>query len=239
MAGASFVVGLSFGAIAVSAGLSLWSTTAMSVFVFAGGAQFLSVGVVAGGGSAVAAVLAGLLLNARHLPFGLAIADVIGQRPAAKLVGSHLMVDESVAFALSQETPRLRRQAYWMSGAALFVAWNTGSLIGAAAGRVVGDPAALGVDAAFPAGLLALILPSLRERLALRVALIGAVLAVLLTPVLPPGLPVLAALIALVFALPVPRGRHGDPPPTQQTGRPGQPPVHSPGDTSTRPEEQR
>jgi 4-azaleucine resistance transporter AzlC len=204
MASASFVVGLSFGAIAVAAGVSVWHATAMSLFVFAGGAQFLAVGVVGGGGSAVAAVLAGLLLNARHLPFGLAIGDVLGQRPLARAVGSHLMVDESVAFSLSQETPEARRRAYWLSGAALFVAWNLGSVIGALVGSAVGDPDTLGIDAAFPAGMLALVMPSLKDRVALRVALVGAVVAVALTPVLPPGLPVLAALIALIFALPLP-----------------------------------
>ena len=40
--------------------------------------QFLAVGLVAAGGSPVAAMLAGLLLNARHLPFGLAVGDVLG-----------------------------------------------------------------------------------------------------------------------------------------------------------------
>ena len=129
---------------------------------------------------------------------------MLGERPWARAVGSHLMVDESVAFSLSQETPEARRRAYWLSGAALFVAWNVGSMIGALVGSAVGDPGTLGIDAAFPAGMLALVMPSLKERVALRVALIGAVVAVALTPVLPPGLPVLAALIALVFALPLP-----------------------------------
>ncbi|MGH3680653.1 MAG: AzlC family ABC transporter permease, partial [Natronosporangium sp.] len=97
---AAFVIGLSFGAIAVASGLPGWLVVAMSLLVFAGGAQFLSVGLLAAGGP-VAAVLGGLLLNARHLPFGLALAGgstgVFGRRWPARLVGSHLMVDESVA----------------------------------------------------------------------------------------------------------------------------------------------
>ena len=51
----------------------------MSVFVFAGGSQFLAVGVVGAGGTVLAAVLGGLVLNARHLPFGLAMGDVLGR----------------------------------------------------------------------------------------------------------------------------------------------------------------
>src|SRR5438067_8144718 len=74
---ADAIVGASFGAIAVSGGLKLWVPIVMSLLVFAGGAQFAAVGVVLAGGSPVAAVAAGLILNARHLPFGFAVADVL------------------------------------------------------------------------------------------------------------------------------------------------------------------
>ncbi|MCP3140639.1 AzlC family ABC transporter permease [Pyxidicoccus xibeiensis] len=224
---AAGVIGVSFGAIAVAAGISVWLASLMSLLVFAGGSQFMMVGVVAGGGSPVAAVLAGLLLNARHLPFGLVVADVLGKSWPMRLLGTHLMVDESVAFALAQKDPARRRAAYWLCGGTLFVAWNVGVVIGAMAGRALGNPDALGLDAAFPAGMLALLLPSLmaprREKpkaeagedvagvdarepvraaaLARRVALLGAVIALTTTPLLPAGLPVLLALLALVVAL--------------------------------------
>src|SRR5262245_29051473 len=96
------VVGMSFGAIAVASGLPWWMPSLLSLTVFAGGAQFLVVGVVAAGGGLVAAVLGALLLNARHLPFGLAMGGVMGRGLAARLFGSHLLIDESVAFAMAQ-----------------------------------------------------------------------------------------------------------------------------------------
>ena len=207
IAAAVGAVGVSFGAITVAAGLPAWVVPAMGVLVFAGGSQFLAVGLMAAG-SPVAAVLGGLLLNARHLPFGLAVAGAVGDRWAAKLVGSHLLIDESVAFAMAQDDPARRRRAYWLTGVALFVAWNVGSLLGVVLGGAVADPAALGVDAAFPAGLLALILPSLRDRETRMVAGLGAAVAVLATPLLPAGLPVLLALAGLlVLALPTFRRR--------------------------------
>jgi predicted branched-subunit amino acid permease len=205
VAAAVFVVGASFGAIAAAAHVRLLEAMAMSVFVFAGGSQFLAVGVVSAGGSALAAVFAGLVLNARHLPFGLAIGDVIGRRPLHRAVGSHLIVDESVAFALSQDDPDSQRRAYWLAGSALFVSWNVGTVLGFVAGASVGDPTAFGIDAAFPAGLLALLWPTLRERPQLRVAVVSGALALATTPFLPPGLPVLVALLGLAAALPVPR----------------------------------
>ena len=69
---------MSFGALAAAAGVAPAITMGMSLLVFAGGSQFLVVAVVATGGSPFAAVLAGLLLNARHLPFGLAVGDIVG-----------------------------------------------------------------------------------------------------------------------------------------------------------------
>ncbi|MEN3307939.1 MAG: hypothetical protein V7603_4141 [Micromonosporaceae bacterium] len=196
LAAASAFVGLSYGAIAVAAGLPVWFVVAMSLLVFAGGAQFIAVGLISAG-NPVAAVLAGLLLNARHLPFGLAVADVMGKGWGSRLLGSHLMVDESVAFALAQPDGTRRRRAYWLTGATLFVAWNTGTVAGIALAGSVGDPASFGLDAAFPAGLLALLMTTLRQSRPRRVALVGASVAVLATPLLPAGLPVLLALVGL------------------------------------------
>ncbi len=199
LAVAAGFVGLSFGAIAVASGLPGWAVIAMSTIVFAGGSQFMAVSMLVAG-NPVAAVLGGLLLNARHFPFGMAVADVLGARWRTRLVGSHVLIDESVAFALAQPDARLRRQAYWMTGLTLFVCWNAGTIAGLLLGNAVGDPAAIGLDAAFPAGLLALILPSLRDPAARRVAIAGAVVAVAATPLLPAGLPVLLSLVGLVAA---------------------------------------
>jgi 4-azaleucine resistance transporter AzlC len=192
------VVGASFGTIAVSAGLPWWLPVLMSALVFAGGAQFLAVGVIAAGGGPIAAILGGLVLNARHLPYGLALGEVMGRGPLTRLLGSHLLIDESTAFAMAQRDPARARQAYWASGICLFVAWNLGTAAGVLVGGVVGDPAAFGLDALFPAALLALLLPSLRERAVLRPALLGAAIALAAAPFVSAGVPVLLALVGLV-----------------------------------------
>ncbi|HEX6871614.1 MAG TPA: AzlC family ABC transporter permease, partial [Micromonosporaceae bacterium] len=191
-------VGISFGAIAVAAGLPDWAVVIMSVTVFAGGSQFMAVAMLAAG-SPVTAVLGGLLLNARHLPFGLAVGDMLTGR-GARLIGSHLLVDESVAFALAQSERARRLGAYWLTGASLFVSWLAGTVLGVLIGAAVGDPATFGLDAAFPAALLALLLPRLRERAAARVALVGAAVAVAASFVVPAGLPILLGLVGLLFA---------------------------------------
>jgi 4-azaleucine resistance transporter AzlC len=195
---ADCLVGVSYGAIAVSSGFPFWLPMLMSLLVFAGASQFMFIGIVAAGGNPFAAVLAGLLANARHLPFGFAIGDVLGKRWPSRLAGSHLMIDESVAFALAQREADRRRAAYWACGIGLFACWNLGVVAGAFAGSVISDTDVFGLDAAFPAVLLALVLPSLRDRATRLPVLVGVVAALVTTPFLPAGLPVLLALAGVV-----------------------------------------
>lgn len=207
VASAIAVVGGSYGAITVSAGLPWWTPNVMSVLVFAGAAQFLFTGVVAAGGSAVAAVLGGLLINLRHLPFGFAMADAMGPRWRDRLAGSYVLIDEVVAFALAQRDPRAQRTTLFVAGYVLYVCWHVGCAIGALLGSAIEDTDTFGLDAAFPAVLLALILPSLREHRNRVPALVGAVVAVATTPLLPAGLPVLLSLTGLLVMLArTPRG---------------------------------
>ncbi|MPZ87783.1 MAG: branched-chain amino acid ABC transporter permease [Nitriliruptorales bacterium] len=203
------VFGLSFGVLATASGVSAPMACALSALVFAGGAQFAAVGVIAAGGSPLAAVASGLLLNARYAAFGLALAPVLRGTLLQRAAAAHLVIDESAALALGRRDQDEARQAFWTTGIVLFVLWNTGTLLGALAGGGIGDPAALGLDAAFPAGFLALLFPLLtgpRTRVA---ALSGAGIALALTPFVPPGVPILAAVLGALAALAVPR--HGDP----------------------------
>jgi predicted branched-subunit amino acid permease len=187
------IVGVSFGANAVAGGLPSWVPVVMSLLVFAGGAQF-AVGVVLAGGSPVAAVAAGAVLNTRLFPYGLAVADVTAGRWWTRLLGAQLTTDETVAFVLRRGDPAARRTAFWTCGVPLFTAWNVAVLLGVVAGTVIKNTAAFGLDATFPAVLLALALPTLADRRTRAAAGTGAAAAVALTPVLPAGLPVLAAL---------------------------------------------
>jgi 4-azaleucine resistance transporter AzlC len=198
---ADCLVGVSYGAIAVSSGFPLWLPMLMSLLVFAGASQFMFLGIVAAGGNPFAAVLAGLLANARHLPFGFAIGDVLAGRRSFRMFGSHLMSDETVAFAMAQDDAPRRRAAYWACGLGIFVFWNIGVLVGAYAGTAISDTDAFGLDAAFPAVLLALVLPSLRDKAARLPVLVGVLVALAATPFLPAGLPVLLALAGVLVGV--------------------------------------
>jgi predicted branched-subunit amino acid permease len=126
-----------------------------------------------------------------------------------RLVGAHLVVDETVAFAAKEREVERRKAVVWTAGVALFATWNLAVVAGVVVGSAVGSPGALGLDAAFPAVLVALVLPSLREQDARGAALLGVPLAVIATPALPAGLPPLVALVGVLAALRPGRGRPG------------------------------
>ncbi|MGW3494283.1 AzlC family ABC transporter permease [Streptomyces sp. NPDC001020] len=197
---ASGVVGVSFGAIAVAGGLPVWVPVVMSLVVYAGSAQFSTVGILLAGGGPVAAAATGLLLNTRTAAFSLAVADVLGDRGRlVRFAGAHLVTDETVAFALAQPDPARRRAAFWLSGLGLYAAWNVCVLGGALAGSALGDTDRFGLDAAFPAVLVALVLPAVREDAGVRrAALTGGAVALAVSPFVPAGMPVLLALAGLL-----------------------------------------
>lgn len=194
--------GVSFGVLATTAGLSPAQACAMSLIVFTGASQFAVVGVIAAGGSLASAFGSALLLAARNAAYGVALVPTLGDRPLGRrLVAAHLVIDESTAMATAHADPRLRRAAFWATGTAVFVCWNLGTLVGAVAGNAIGDPRALGLDAAFPAGFVALAVPHLRSAQGKAAAVVGAAIALALIPLAPAGVPIIAAAVGVVPAI--------------------------------------
>lgn len=195
------VFGVSFGVLATTAGLSTAQACAMSLLVFTGASQFAAVGVVAAGGSIGSAIGSALLLAARNAAYGVALAPTMARRPLGRrLLAAQLVIDESTAMAMAQPDDASREGAFWVTGLAVFVCWNSGTLLGAVAGDAIGDPAALGLDAAFPAGFVALAVPHLRTPRGRAAAIAGATIALLLMPLAPPGVPIVAAALGVVPA---------------------------------------
>lgn len=198
---------ISYGVLAVAAGLTVAKTCATSLLVFTGASQFAMVGVVGAGGSAIAALAPALLLAARNSLYGLALVPVLRGGRLRRAVEAQLVIDESTAMGRAQADPRAAHRAFLSTGLSVFVFWNLGTLIGAAAGAGLGDPRALGLDAMFPAAFLALIWPQLRTPETRAAAGVGAVVAVALVPVAPAGLPILAAVLGVAPGMWILRAR--------------------------------
>lgn len=185
--------GTGFGAISVSSGLSVWQTCALSLLMFTGASQFALVGVAAAGGSPFSAAATALLLGTRNTLYGLRMAPLLGWRGARRVVGAHVLIDESTAMAVTRETQEEARTGFVWTGVSILVLWNLFTFIGAVAGDLIGDPKTYGLDAAVGAAFLALLWPRLTTGRNRVVALLAAALALAIAGVVPAGVPVLAA----------------------------------------------
>lgn len=192
--------GVSFGALAVAAGLSLWQTMALSTLLFSGGSQFAIVGIVAAGGSGVAAVATSSLLGLRNSLYALQVSRMLDVRGLRRVAAAQLTIDESTAVAVGQPERQASRLGFWVTGVTIFVLWNLATLAGALVGDALGDPRAYGLDAAASAAFLALLWPRLRSREAQAVGVAAALIALLLAPHSPAGVPVLVAAVTAVVA---------------------------------------
>ena len=189
--------GISFGVLARPS-MGPIAPVVMSAITFAGSAQFAAASVLDAGGTLAAAVIAAVLLNARYGPIGVSVAPSLGGPRWSRFVRGQLVVDETWALSADGRgghDPRIIVGA----GVVLYAAWVAGTAIGVVFGDLIGDPGRLGLDAAFPALFLALLVGTLDRREAWIVAGLGAAIGLALTPIAPPGVPIIAAGLACLL----------------------------------------
>ncbi len=192
--------GASFGLVARAAGMGVAAPLVLSATTFAGSAQFALTSILGASGGAAAAIAAAVLLNARYAPISISVAPLFHGPRLRRLVESQLIVDESWALS-SRGDGRFDRRLLIGAGLLLYAAWLGGTAVGVFVGKALGDPKALGLDGAFPALFLALLVPQLRTRKAALAALLGGAIALVLIPVTPPGVPIIAASTACLLGL--------------------------------------
>lgn len=195
---AAFAFGASFGVLATAGGFDGVAAVVMSATTFAGSAQFAAASVLGAGGGVAAAATAAALLNARYAPIGVTVAPTFKGGPLRRLFEAQLIVDESWAVSRRADG-RFDRRILIGAGLVLYVGWVGGTALGVVGGEALGDPERLGLDAAFPALFLALLVPQVTSRRALAAALAGGAIALVLIPFAAAGVPIIAATVACLL----------------------------------------
>jgi branched chain amino acid efflux pump len=199
------VAGITFGVFARSLGWGVFAPIVFSVLTFSVAAQFAVAMVLGAGGGVLVAIAAAVLLNARFLPMGMAVAPFLKGGPLRRALEGQTILTTSWAMA-SRGGGRFDRA--FMIGATIpqYVAWTVGTGVGVLTDDIVGDIERLGLDVIFPAFFLALLMRELGSggKRAIAATAIAAALAAALVPIAPPGVPVLAACGAALLGL---RGR--------------------------------
>lgn len=195
---ATGVYGISFGALAIAAGLDTWQAMALSLILFSGGSQFAVVGVLGAGGTGASAVATSTLLGVRNSIYGLQMNAILRPRGLKRLLAAQITIDESTAMGVGRPTARLAGTGFWWTGVGVYVLWNSMTFVGTIAGNAMGDPKRYGLDAAAVGAFLALLWPRLVTAQGQVTAALAAAIALGLSPFTQAGLPVLATVVASI-----------------------------------------
>lgn len=153
------------------------------------------------GGTIVAALIAGWIVASR---FGL-LAASLGSRIRVgrlhRVAAGFQSFDPNVTLAVQRADPAAVVRTFWWATAAMHAGWYLGTFVGVFLGNVIGDAQRLGLDAVFPAALLAIIANLLRQRSGAVAAVVGGGLCAALLPWAPAGVPIILSLVGAVVAL--------------------------------------
>jgi 4-azaleucine resistance transporter AzlC len=174
--------GMIFGALALTAGIPPLEAQGLSLFVFAGSAQFIAAGLIADGVPPVIIILTIMVVNLRHLLYSATFSSYFQHLPARwKAALAWLLTDEAFVVASIRYQRSDTVLAHWYTlgtGLALWVAWQLSTAIGIFLGAYI--PANWSLDFALPLTFIALITPTLSDRPAWGAALAAGILAVVL-----------------------------------------------------------
>jgi len=160
VAAAAVPIGLLWGTLAIGKGMTVLEAGLTSLSVFAGAAQYVAIDLWRDPAPWMLLAATVFIVNVRHVLMGASLGRHMGAMPPlwrAPLM--FLMADENWAFSERRALTQPLTMPYYLGlGLPLFITWAASSIIGAVAGRILGDPATYGFDFAFSAlfiGILA------------------------------------------------------------------------------------
>lgn len=177
---AAMPFGIVYGAMAQSAGLSLWATLGMSAFVFAGSAQFIAVTLLASSAALPVILLTVFVVNARHLLYSASLMPHATRLPQwFRVPMAFWLTDETFAVVsnrLAQQPPRSELPWYYL-GSALFMYgnWLVCTGIGVVLGDRIPNLTHWGLDVAMIVAFIGIVVPALRHRAHWACALVAGV----------------------------------------------------------------
>ncbi len=189
--------GMIYSALAVGAGLSPSAAQAMSAILFAGSAQFVTVGLVAENAPALVIILSVVVVNLRHMLYSASVAPYLKHLSALWKAGlAYLLTDEAYALTITRLAGAPNPHRHWfMLGASLtlWTSWQISTALGILLGTVI--PESWSLDFTLALTFIALVFPAIQDRPSLAAALAAGV-----TAVLADGLPYQLGLIAAALA---------------------------------------
>ena len=194
-------LGITTQVILLDTGISLTRAWVASAVIYSATSQFAYLAVVQAGGSELAAIVAGWIVASRFGILAVAIARVFREGFGVRAVAALHAFDINVGLGLQQVDHNRAKKAFWMATVAMMAGWFVGITAGTLLGDVLGDTQRFGIDALFPAALLAIVGNALRSRSGMVAGVAGALICGTLIPFAPAGLPIILSVGGVAAAL--------------------------------------
>jgi len=133
------VLGMGFGLLLNEGGYGFFWALAMSIFVYAGALQYVGVSLLSSGASLITVAITSLVINARHLFYGITMIGHYKGSGAKKPYLIHALSDETYSLVCTGEVPEGFSKHEYFFMVSLFdqIYWVTGSLIGSVIGSLI------------------------------------------------------------------------------------------------------
>ncbi len=176
--------GIIFGALAVTSGISVGGAMAMSAFVFAGSAQFIATGLVAGGAGPLVIILTTFVVNLRHALYAASLAPHMKHLPQRWLIPlGFWLTDETFVVVITRysrhDASPYKHWYYLGSALFMYINWQVCTWIGLVAGQAIPNPRAWGLDFALVVTFIGMLAQFIRNRPTLAASVVAGVAAVL------------------------------------------------------------
>lgn len=173
------VVAATYGVIARQSGLSVLEASGSSLIMFAGAAQFATVGLLKDGATPIEVAVSVLLINLRHALMAASIRPFFAGVSLPRRLGlAYVLTDEAFAMSIGWFRRGHRDLSYYVTfGVGLWLCWNVSTIAGALLGAGIERPERYGVDFAITACFVAIVALSARHRADVAVALTAALIA--------------------------------------------------------------
>mgnify|MGYP001160025360 FL=1 len=171
--------GIVFGALAVEVGLGAWGGQGMSLFVFAGSAQFVGASLYGQGVSILVLAVTTFFINLRHILYGASIAPkLIDVNTRSRFLMAFLLTDE--AFAIVSRFEKIRANYFWGAAIAMYLNWQLWTFLGIVAGREFSGLVTLDLGYLIVPAFIAIIIPQIKGSTAIMCAIFSICLSLLL-----------------------------------------------------------
>ena len=133
------VLAIGFGILMKEAGYGLFWSFLMSFTVYAGSMQYVTVSLLSSGASLISAALTTLMVNARHLFYGVSMIDQYKDAGRKKPYLIFALTDETYSLLCSGEYPQGEDKHWYRFFVSLFnqCYWVIGSMIGSILGALI------------------------------------------------------------------------------------------------------